>query len=202
MTDNKLFDPRGFAARLRGLIHPEKHAAFCERAGISLSVLNKYLAAPDGLSPSAEMLARICRATRASLDWLIMGEGDSGRTSDTIVNIPACDDPDDGMPFTRAFLARLGYAAPESLCVLHAEGDSMEPLITDGAPVLIDRSDARLREGVFAFRIGEHVHVKRLRPAGSGGVEILPANPAYPPETLPDGRFVLLGRAIWTGNDI
>ena len=169
---------------------------------LSLAVLPAAAAGPDGLIPSAGMLARICRATRASLDWLIMGEGDSGRASDTIVNIPACNDPEGGMPFTRAFLVRLGYAAPESLCVLHAEGDSMEPLITDGAPVLIDRSDARLREGVFAFRIGEHVHVKRLRPAGSSGVEILPANPAYPPETLPDGRFVLLGRAIWTGNDI
>ena len=103
------------------------------------------------------------------------------------------------MPFTRAFLARLGYAAPESLCVLHAEGDSMEPLITDGAPVLIDRSDARLREGVFAFRIGEHVHVKRLRPAGSGGVEVLPANPAYPPVEVARDDVDVIGRGVWKG---
>lgn len=214
--DDKLFDPGQFALRLRDLIYPEKLAVFSDRAGISLSVLNKYLAAPENLSPSVEVVVRICKATRSSMDWLISGVGETPDQNDGLVFIPIYDvklAAGQGsfvsrerrigdMPFDKALLTSLGFVDGKGLGVLTAEGDSMEPMISDGARVLIDFNDKRLREDVYAFRLGDSLRIKRLRPIGLAGIEAISANPVYAPEHFEGdilNHFEVIGRALWAG---
>lgn len=219
MHDHKQFDPGGFATRLRDLISPEKNSLFCERAGISISVLNKYLAANEGLNPSVDVVVRICEATRSSIDWLVLGNGDSPEARHDIVDVPVYDiklaagngaiafeeSLKGSRPFTRDELKAIGRLSAEGLAVVEADGDSMEPIISDGASVLIDRNDQRLREGIFAFRLGDNLRIKRLRHFGLNGVEAISANQLYPPEQF-DGpimqHFQIIGRAIWTATKL
>lgn len=81
----------------------------------------------------------------------------------------------------------------------------MEPLISDGARVLADTTDTRLREGVFAFRMGDELRVKRLRRLGADAVEVISDNPRYDPETLSGealDHFAILGRIRWTATPL
>jgi phage repressor protein C with HTH and peptisase S24 domain len=74
----------------------------------------------------------------------------------------------------------------------------MEPLIADGARVVLNLRDTRLREGIFGFRTGDELRMKRLRRLADG-VEILSENPRYEPERLigPDlEHFQIIGKAM------
>ncbi len=189
---------------------------FAERAGISISVLNKYLAGAEGLNPSVDVVVRICRTTRSSIDWLLLGTGDSPVTDDGLVRVPIYDvklaagagsfiDRErriGDMPIDKWLLSALNLQSADGLGVLTAQGDSMVPLISDKARVLINFADKRLIEGVFAFRVGDDLRIKRLRPVGLGGVEAISENPVYPPERLSGDvmeHFEIIGRALWAG---
>ncbi len=77
----------------------------------------------------------------------------------------------------------------------------MYPTIPDGARVLLDLRDTRLREGIFGFRLDDELRIKRLRRV-SEGVEILSDNPRYEPELLVGHdleRFAVIGRVWWVG---
>ena len=77
----------------------------------------------------------------------------------------------------------------------------MEPTIPDGARVLLDLKDNRLREGIFGFRLDDELRVKRLRRINEG-VEIISDNPRYEPERLVGhdlDRFAVIGRVWWMG---
>ncbi len=154
------------------------------------------------------------------MDWLILGKGDSPASNDgDQFRIPIYDvrlaagsgtflerEKRIGeMPVDGAFLRSLGLSSAEGLGVVQAEGDSMMPRISDGARVLIclsDKKDNRLTEGIYAFRLGDQLRIKRLRPIGLGGVEAISENPIYAPERL-EGEvmqhFEVLGRALWAG---
>lgn len=181
-----------------------------------MSVLSKYLAAPEGLNPSIDVVLKICDATDVQLDWLVRGKGDSPSKEDGVVKVPIYDvklaagagsfvDRErrlGDMPIDKALLATLGLRNADGLGILTAQGDSMVPLISDKARVLVNFNDRRLAEGVFAFRVGDELRVKRLRPVGLGGVEAISENPIYPPDRLSGDvmeHFEIVGRAIWAG---
>ena len=109
------------------------------------------------------------------------------------------------MPVDYELLRDIGRSKPDDLVIVHAEGDSMEPLIADGARVMVDTRDTRLREGIFAFRVGDELRVKRLRRLGSDAIELLSENPRYEPEILAEDRlrdFAILGRVLWVATTI
>ena len=216
MEHDRLVDMDALAYRLKDLVSNEKPSAFCQRAGISHSVFSKYINPPPNLSPSLEVIARICRAGGTSIDWLVTGVGDEPSRDQSIYFVPVYDvklaagagqmldrEKRNGeMPIDRALLLSLGLTSTDGLGIVEAEGDSMEPLISDGGRVLISLNDRRLTEGVFAFRLGNDLRIKRLRPIGLGGVEAISVNPIYPPERLEGdvmNHFEVIGRALWAG---
>lgn len=106
------------------------------------------------------------------------------------------------MPFDRQMLSGLRRSSAEGLAVFQAEGDSMWPTIQDGARVLADLKDTRLREGVFAFRTGNELRIKRLRRLVDG-IEIRSDNDRYPPEVLKGDEadeVAIIGAVLWTGS--
>lgn len=160
--------------------------------------------------------SRLARVLGVSLQWLATGEGAPNADAGGFVGVPIYDvrlaagaaSFAEGagvlgeMPFDRALLRLFGRMSGEELGVLEADGDSMEPTIIDGARVMVDFRDTRLREGVFAFRLEDELRIKRLRRL-IDGVEILSDNTRYPAEALTGSRlegFAVLGRAIWSGS--
>lgn len=212
MIDDDIEGPYAdFADRLRSSIGTASQTVVAKRAGMSLSGFNQLLKGRS--EPGAFKLARIAQVLRVNLEWLATGVGRPNGGSGGYVDIPRLDvrlaagagaisdlaQQIGVVPMTRDMLLAMGRTNPEGLRFVAAEGDSMEPLISDGASVLVDTNDTRFREGVFAFRLGDELRIKRLRRLGLDGVEAISDNPRYEAEVL-EGHalehFAILGRAL------
>lgn len=206
-----------FAERLRTAIGNTSQTLVAKRADMSLSGFNQLLRGTT--EPGAFKLSRIARATGVNFDWLVTGLGHPMAAASGYADVPILDvrlaagaasltDAAQNigwMPMDFDLLRSLGRSSSEDLVIVHAEGDSMEPLIADGARVMVDTRDTRLREGIFAFRVGDELRVKRLRRLGSDAIELLSENPRYEPEVLAEDRlrdFAILGRVLWVATTI
>lgn len=219
MTDHDLdpgFDFDGFARRLGDAIFPEKPSVFARRAGVSSGLISKYLSAKGASGHRLDIVARIAETAGVTLDWLVFGRGDGESVGDDLVKIPRYNATLaagagswnegrvklDDIPFTRAFVQKkLGRSSTVGLSMLEAAGDSMEPNISHGDMLMIDESDRRLSDGVFAFLMDDEARLKRFRRTFDG-VTIISDNPAYPEEHLANdqlNRLKLIGRLLWFG---
>lgn len=94
----------------------------------------------------------------------------------------------------------------KDLVMIHAKGDSMEPSITCGDELLIDKSPMdRFVDGIYIIRIEKDLFVKRLRKRLTGAIDIISDNPAYPDETIDDTNSDLLhviGKVVWIGRAV
>lgn len=100
--------------------------------------------------------------------------------------------------FPRAWIRQITTSQPSKLCWAQGRGNSMEPLISDGDLVLIDRSEITPGFGdlYWAIAYGQTGMIKRLRPMPDGSVKILSDNPSVPPETAYDGELNIFGRVV------
>lgn len=96
-----------------------------------------------------------------------------------------------------ALLRELGVRA-EATSMIRVDGDSMEPTLSDGDEILVDRDrrDVRGRGGIFVIRLDGVLMVKRLRPV-VGGVEVVSDNPAYPARPYGRDAVDVIGRVVW-----
>lgn len=202
----------GFAVRLLAAIGETSQAVVAKRAGISVGAVNKYL---NGSEPGAFKAARLAEVLDVDLRWLLTGEGSPNAAAGGYVSVPIydvrlaagaasfCDGAEQigNMPFDLGLLRDLGRSNADGLGVFIAEGDSMFPTIADGARVLADLKNTRLREGVFAFRTGDELRIKRLRRLVDG-IEIRSDNDRYPPELVTGDaadELTIIGSVLWTG---
>ncbi|MBB5711512.1 S24 family peptidase [Sphingomonas xinjiangensis] len=102
-----------------------------------------------------------------------------------------------------ALLRQLGVR-PEAASMIRVEGDSMEPLLSNGDEILVDRdrAEVRARGGIFVIRVDGALMVKRLRPALGGGVDVVSENPAYPPRHCKPGDVEVIGRVTWMSRSL
>lgn len=187
-------------------------AVVAKRAGISVGALNKYL---NGSEPGAFKAARLANALSVDLRWLLTGAGQANAAAGGFVSVPIYDvrlaagvatfadaaEQIGEMPFDLGLLRDIGRTNTDGLAVFTAEGDSMWPTIQDGGRVLTDLKDTRLREGIFAFRTGDELRIKRLRRLVDG-IEIRSDNERYPPELIigdAADELTIIGSVLWTG---
>lgn len=212
MVDDDIAGPYSdFADRLRSAMGVAPQTLVAKRSDMSLSGFNQLLKGRS--EPGAFKLARIAKVLGVSLEWLATGVGKPNSGPFGYVDIPLLDvrlaagagsitdlaQQIGVVPMTRDMLQIMGMASAEGLRFVMAEGDSMEPLISDESSVLVDIRDTRLREGVFAFRLGDELRIKRLRRLGVDGIEVISENPRYEPEVLQGHdleQFAILGRAL------
>ena len=197
----------GFVERLASALGGLSQAVVAKRARVSTTVMSQYL---RGSEPSLFRAARLADVLGVSLRWLATGEGQPNAAASGFFSIPIYDvrlaagaasfaevaRRIGEMPIDVDLLRQLGRGNADGLAAVEAEGDSMEPLISDGARVIMDLHDTRLREGVFGFRMGDELRVKRLRRLADG-VEIMSENPRYEPERLTGDvldQFAIIGR--------
>lgn len=102
------------------------------------------------------------------------------------------------LPFPRQWLRTITNSRPEDLYWARGQGDSMEPKISDGDVILIDRSQTTPGFGdlCWAIAYGQTGMIKRLRPMADGSVKILSDNQSVPVEIAYDGELHVFGRVI------
>ncbi|MFY3300227.1 LexA family transcriptional regulator [Achromobacter xylosoxidans] len=103
----------------------------------------------------------------------------------------------------RADFLRAAGASPEQTVSVSVKGDSMEPLIPDGATILVNRGATSIINGkIYAIRRDGELLVKRLY-KGNGGFIARSENPAGGYEDLhlsfEDPQIDIIGRAFWMG---
>lgn len=104
------------------------------------------------------------------------------------------------LAFSRTTLRRHGINPQDASCVT-VEGESMEPVLPDGATVGINMADKNIRDGkMYAIRQGEWLRVKRLYRLPNNQVRINSYNqddPAFADEITPLEEIEIIGAVFW-----
>jgi transcriptional regulator with XRE-family HTH domain len=115
--------------------------------------------------------------------------------------LPDAEAAFDAFRFSRRWLAQQGLEGAQ-LSAIQVEGDSMEPLLSDGDEILVDRSPRPFRDGIHVVRLGDTLMVKRVASAGAGRLSLLSQNLAYPPVQVDASEVEIIGRVVWKGGRI
>lgn len=189
------------------------------RTGIPRSTLESYLNGDS--EPKVSRLVAIAHAVEADLEWLATGKvrqvaADAAAEDEVYAYIPLYDAHisqghgawTEGarvltrLAFTRYSLRKKGLA-PEKLAAVRVDGDSNEPVLSDGDTVMVDLSrDSLQGEAFYVIRLDDLLYAKRLQRLYDGGVKIISANSAYESMTVPPDRLsslVIIGRVVWAG---
>ena len=110
----------------------------------------------------------------------------------------------EAMWFRASFFDHLG-ACPENRFCTRIKGDSMFPTIIDRGTVLWQACTEYLSEGIYLFRQGDELRVKRLQKIAPSVFRVISDNPnkgLYPTFDLDlshseDHYFEIYGRYLW-----
>jgi len=193
-------------------------AAMVKKTGIPRGTLEKYVARTS--APSFANAARIAFAAGVSLEQvaysptvaLEYGAAKVASDPDSLVTIPRYDQvrpsaghgaaviseaPSTRIAFERRWLTELGIQISAAL-ILPCQGDSMEPTIKNGAPMLIDASVREIRNGfIYVFDVSGDLMVKRIERLPDGTINLISDNAKYPPRNLAQHeveRMTIIGR--------
>lgn len=113
---------------------------------------------------------------------------------------------DKATPFRSDWMRAKGWD-PRTHFTMRCKGDSMEPTIQDGAPVVIDTSPAGRRvqsARIYAIAIDGELLLKRLDRLPGGMMRVRSDNPSplYPPFEAPEASIEVIGRAVWTPTEL
>lgn len=227
MEDKSFLKPIGRRlADVREACGYRNRESFAEAYGAPKKTFEKYEQGSSELP--TKLLLWLKEKHSVDLTWLMTGAGrmfdlerTGGPVDDAMVrikhyNVAAAagfglvpvdehDEPEEVI-LARSFLRRLG-ASPDQSQVIFARGESMLPTIPDGSLLLVDRSKTLINDnGVFVFRVGEGIKVKRARWRADQRIDLVSDNQlaGYPPETytrdelaaiVPLGRVMCVMRA-------
>lgn len=118
--------------------------------------------------------------------------------------IPWDNDPE-AMWFRDSFFKYLGLKPADCFCT-RVDGDSMHPTLIDQGTALWHAVTQYTREGIYLFRQGEELRVKRLQRLNINSFNVISDNPnkgIYPTTTLDLSQvnphdFEILGRYLWS----
>lgn len=113
--------------------------------------------------------------------------------------IAASEVPSTRVAFEKHWLVEIGIQASAAV-ILPAQGDSMEPTIMNGSPMLVDTSKTDIQSGfIYVIAVENDLLVKRVRRRLDGMIELISDNRAYEPETLDRtsvGQLRVIGRVF------
>lgn len=199
------------------------------KAGALVGVTDETIAKwRDGkVKPPLFGLATIAAAAGKSVDWIVFGPiaFDAGQTAEIDdmrefslvprlgVSASAgfgleamAEEVTERLAFRTEWLREMGLS-PRYSGLLTCSGDSQDPVIKDGALMLVDlRPDQPIRSGNFyVIVLDGDVLVKLVNRRIDGTIELLSHNPIYPTEVIDAGRLEKLsvpGRVVWTGQKL
>ena len=102
------------------------------------------------------------------------------------------------IPLSRLDLQKKGIN-PKNVICCKVRGDSMEPMLQDGAMVGIDMSDTEVKAGkIYAFVESDGtLRIKSLIQMENGSFKIHSINFAYPTEIVKAKDIKVIGRLFW-----
>jgi phage repressor protein C with HTH and peptisase S24 domain len=203
---------------------------FAKNLGFSSSYISEVESGKT--KPSLELLIRISQVTNYSLHWLLTGEGpmllepsefmvkeDSASYGELgeFALIPKValeggmgtegrgieEGAKEKYAFRRTWLQSKGIF--KDFVLFAVRGDSMDPTITDGDVVLIDRSRKQVLVGnIYALRTENAVMVKRLQPMEANRIKVMSDNKLYESYAidLDKGDIEIIGQVIWIGREL
>ena len=154
--------------------------------------------------PRISRIAQVAVACGVSLDWLITGIGEAdikGLTNLGTIQVPKYvisvsagdgsfidfEDVIETIPMSIGKLHQLNIQPSLAFCI-DVKGDSMEPIIPDGATVLAEKMNEYTHKlnGIYVFRLDDELYIKHLE-RGSHFPETLirAENPLYEPRFIP-----------------
>lgn len=187
--------------------------------GISEAQLYRYLKGEG--APSVSSLVALAKAADVSIDWLATGkggQGDVGLTPDygyiPLYNVRASagegnefdrESVVSHLAFNQTWLKNELKANPKDLVAIIVQGESMEPTLSDGDAVLINTQDSSIsRDGIYVFRMGNGLSVKRLQHMPGGLIRAKSDNPSYEPFDFRldelGADFTVIGRVVWVAH--
>jgi len=103
---------------------------------------------------------------------------------------------------SEALLRELGVRV-DAASMIRVDGDSMEPTLSDGDEILVDRDrrEVRGKGAIFVIRLDGTLMVKRLRVA-LGGIEVVSDNPDWPVRLCRPSEVEVIGRVAWLGRTL
>lgn len=151
---------------------------------------------PDELSEDYILIPLYDQAASAGAGALAL-DGESG----------APPSKETRLAFLKAWLRGRKGLHPAKLFLLAVAGDSMEPTLSQGDVVLVDRSATRATtDGLYIVRIDSSLLVKRVQTLPGGILQVTSDNSAYAPFTLrPDDEerdVAIIGRVVWVGKEV
>ena len=153
-------------------------------------------------TPSLDTLQQLADWLGVSLQELLFG--DEASSSLDIVAIPEYDVKfscgngvvlfEDREPVRYVYYLRSWFADneinPRRVARGRIGGDSMEPLLFEDDSVLINFDETQVIDGkVYAFRIDDTLHIKRLALLPGVGLQVMSENPKYAPYILEFDKF-------------
>lgn len=191
------------AERLKMLSSKRTTRETSKRWGISVASLNAYI--NKGSVPSLERALTIANSEGVSLNWIATGEDEPQQASNykekTLITIPKYNvsaSAGGGCYIDEEYVVESIEVSPnwlkhrnltgKKLCIIRADGNSMEPSIDDGDDLLIDLGEIdnqKALEGVYVICIDDILRVKRLEYSiVDNGYRILSDNPLYKEELV------------------
>ena len=216
--------------RIKHVRGKDAQKEFAKILGFSPSYLSEVESGKT--KPSLELLVKISQITNYSLHWLLTGEGpmflepSEGMIKENLASYGELGEfaliplvvlerereieregiearAKEKYAFRRTWLQSKGNL--ENFVLFAVSGDSMDPTITDGDFVLIDRSQKQVVVGnIYALRIENAVMVKRLQPMGDRRIKVMSDNKLYESYELDlgTGDIEIIGQIIWIGREL
>jgi len=210
-----------FRRRLRLIMQQFGSVADLARAvGVSDNAIYKWVSGRG--QPGMISLVNLAKAAGVSVEWLATGRGNPAKGKpDTraapepvefvtmprhALRAPAHRPPIqsaqivDYLSFRGDWLYRVINADPRALALIEAVGDAMAPTIDEGDLVLADLRENRFRhDGIYVFRSGTTLAIKRMQQQVNGSLTVRSDNPAYEPIMIKADELSMIGRVVWIG---
>jgi phage repressor protein C with HTH and peptisase S24 domain len=185
-------------------------SGLARKAGLDATSFNRSKrTSPEGRDrwPSTESVAKILRATGASLDEfmrLIQPDVGQMRTMIPLIGLTQAGSgrhfTDDGMPTGGPGWEEVEFPdlSSEKVFALEVQGDSMEPLYRDG-DILIVSPSANIRKGdrVVVRTTGGEVTAKELKRKTGKTIELRALNAEHPDRVIPASEIAWMARVMW-----
>ena len=208
-----------FGDRLEKLLEVKKLSRrnLADLSGTTEASIRNYI---KGRMPQVDIAFKMATALGVSLDELVAGDSSCSPMSNEYAFIPVYDvSVSTGHGFSNGasenVIRRLAFRknwlkyrglCKDSLSVVVAKGDSMEPTIHSGNSLLIDSSNKSLTDGcIYVIRVGEELYAKRLQKHFNGGVKLISDNKDYEDQhvTLQEiDQLHIVGKVVWVGKDL
>lgn len=193
-----------FPSRLKQAMGKHSIRGFARDCGFSDTVLRQYL---NGQSePTRPALLAIARTAHVSLEWLASGRASSHHSVEALAERYVYKEP---LAFETDWLKSEFPSAFENLLLTHVKDESMEPTLMQGDFILVDTNDRdpeAIHHGLYLFKLGDRILIKRLQCLPENMIRVLSDNPAYESFSLdlsdkPTGLSIM-GRVVWFGRKL